>query len=196
MKIHLKPTAIITRVLLLLSLASVLAIEDSKAAQPQAGEATASRPGTELAKDDGISAGKRSVAGSGHAVRFTAPEKDSYLTAVRIFGSRYGQPQPPRENASVWLCDAEFKKIAEFPCPYASFGRGEPKWVTIPITPVRVPPEFVVCVGFNPTATKGVFVHHDNGGSGNSFLALPGAKGKPFGQGDWLIRAVVQEPKD
>ena len=45
MKIHLKPTAIITRVLLLLSLASVLAIEDSKAAQPQAGEATTSQPG-------------------------------------------------------------------------------------------------------------------------------------------------------
>lgn len=153
-------------------------------------------PPKELAKDDGISAGKRSVAGSGHAVRFTAPGKDSYLTAVRIFGSRYGQPQPPRENASVWRCDAEFKKIAEFPCPYASFGHGEPKWVTIPIKPIRVPPEFVVCVGFNPTATKGVFVHHDKGGSGRWFLALPGGKGKPFGQGDWLIRAVVQEAKD
>ena len=143
-----------------------------------------------------ISAGKRSVAGSGHAVRFTAPGKDSYLTSVRIFGSRYGQPQAPRENASVWLCDAEFKKIAEFACPYASFERGEPKWVTVPVKPVRVPPEFVVCVGFNPTATKGVFVHHDNGGSGDSFLALPGGKGRAFAQGDWLIRAVVQDARD
>ncbi len=150
----------------------------------------------ELAKDDGVSAGKRSMAGSGHAVRFTASGKDSYLTAVRIYGSRYGQQQAPRENAIVWLCDAEFKKIAEFPLPYAYFGRGEAKWVTVGVKPVRVPPEFVVCVGFNPTATKGVFVHHDSGGSGDSFMALPGRRGQPFGKGDWLIRAVVQEAKD
>lgn len=164
---------------------------------PQSKEAVQLKtPPKELAKDDGIPAGKRSVAGSGHAVRFTAPAKDSYLTAVRIFGSRYGQPQPPRENAFVWLCDAGFKKIAEFPFPYAVFERGEPKWVTIPVKPARVPPEFVVCVGFNPTGTKGVFVHHDSGGSGNSFLALPGGKGQPFAQGDWLIRAVVQDARN
>ena len=70
-------------------------------------------PAKELAKDDGVSAGNRSVAGSGHAVRFEAPGKGYYLTAVRIFGSRYGYPQPPRENASVWLCDTGFTKIAE-----------------------------------------------------------------------------------
>ena len=153
-------------------------------------------PPQELAKDDGTSAGKMSMAGSGHAVRFHAPGKDSYLTAVRIYGSRYGQPQPPRENASIWLCDTTFKKIAEFPVPYAYFVRGDPKWVTIPIKPTLVPPEFVVCVGFNPTATKGVYVHHDGSGSGNSFTALPGTNGQPFGKGDWLIRALVQETKD
>jgi RNA polymerase sigma-70 factor (ECF subfamily) len=172
-------------------------------ASPKSGFAAQSKdaaqlktPSQELAKDDGVPAGKRSMAGSGHAVRFTAPGKDSYLTAVRIFGSRYGQPQAPRENASVWLCDTEFKKIAEFPCPYASFERGEPTWVTVPVKPIRVPPEFVVCVGFNPTATKGVYVHHDIGGSGCSFMALPGGKGRAFDQGDWLIRAVVQGAKD
>jgi RNA polymerase sigma-70 factor (ECF subfamily) len=172
-------------------------------ASPKSGFAAQSKdalqlktPPQELAKDDGIPVGKRSMAGSGHAVRFTAPGKESYLTAVRIYGSRYGQPQAPRENAWVWLCDAEFKKIAEFPCPYASFERGTPKWVTVPVKPVRVPPEFVVCVGFNPTATKGVFVHYDNGGSGSSFMALPGGKGRAFDQGDWLIRAVVQDAKD
>jgi RNA polymerase sigma-70 factor (ECF subfamily) len=153
-------------------------------------------PPQELAQDDGVSAGMRSMAGSGHAVRFNAPGKDRYLTAVRIYGSRYGQPQPPRENASIWLCDTAFKKIAEFPVPYAYFVRGDPKWVTIPIKPTLVPPEFVVCVGFNPTATKGVYVHHDSSGSGSSFTALPGAKGQPFDKGDWLIRALVQEPKD
>ncbi len=84
-------------------------------------------PCRELAEDDGVSAGKISVAGGGHAVRFEAPGKDSYLTAVRIFASRYGQAQPPRENASIWLCDTEFKQIAQFPCPYASFQRGRPQ---------------------------------------------------------------------
>jgi RNA polymerase sigma-70 factor (ECF subfamily) len=153
-------------------------------------------PPQELAQDDGVSAGKRSMAGSGHAVRFTAPGKDSYLTAVRIYGSRYGQAQPPRENAYLWLCDAEFKQIAEFPFAYGTFVRGEEKWVNIPVKPVRVPAEFVVCVGFNPTATKGVYVHHDNGGSGSSFMGLPGSKGRTFDQGDWLIRAVVQDAKD
>ena len=150
-------------------------------------------PRKELAKDDGVSAGKLSSAGSGHAVRFDAPGKECYLTAVRIFGSRYGQPQPPRENASIWLCDAEFKKIAEFPCPYYLFQRGDPKWVTIPVKPTQVPAEFIICVGFNPTGTKGVFVHHDAAGSGSSYLGLPGSKGRPFGKGDWLIRATVQE---
>jgi len=153
-------------------------------------------PSRELAQDDGVSAGKRSVAGSGHAVRFDAPGKNVYLTAVRLFGSRYGQVSPPRENALVWLCDSGFKKIAEFPVPYASFARGAPKWVTIPVKPTRVPPQFVICVGFNPTATKGVFVHHDRAGSGDSFFALPGRTGRSFDKGDWLIRAVVQEAKE
>ena len=172
-------------------------------ASPKSGFAAQSKdaaqlktPPKELANDDGVSAGKRSVAGTGHAVRFTAPGKDSYLTAVRIFGSRYGQPQAPRENASIWLCDAGYKKIVEYPFPYGYFERGEAKWVTIPVKPARVPSEFVVCVGFNPTATKGVYVHHDSSSSGGSFLALPGSKGEPFAQGDWLIRAVVQDAKD
>ena len=81
--------------------------------------------------------GKLSSAGSGHSVRFDAPGKDSYLAAVRIYGSRYGHPQPPRENASIWLCDAEFKKIAEFPCPYYFFQRGDPKWVTVSVKPTQ-----------------------------------------------------------
>jgi len=153
-------------------------------------------PRKELAKDDGTSAGKSSVAGSGHAVRFEAPGKECYLTAVRIYGSRYGYPQPPRENASIWLCDASFKKIAEFPCPYYYFQRGQPRWVTVPVKATQVPPAFVICVGFNPTGTKGVFVHYDGSACGSSFQGLPGSKGRPFEKGDWMIRATVQEAKE
>jgi hypothetical protein len=33
------------------------------------------------------------------AARFTAPGKDSHLTPIRIFVSRFGQPQALRKNA-------------------------------------------------------------------------------------------------
>lgn len=153
-------------------------------------------PPRELANDDGVPAGKRSMAGSGHTVQFEAGGGSLYLTGVRVFGSRYGQPTAPRENAFVWLCDSEFKLIAAFPFPYASFKRGEDQWVTVPVKPTRVPSKFIICVGFNPTATKGVYVYHDGAGGGNSFAALPGRKGAPFAKGDWLVRAVVQEAAD
>ena len=42
----------------------------------------------DLAHDDGRQAGKSSIAGSGHAVRFTIPGGSWYLTGVRIYGSR------------------------------------------------------------------------------------------------------------
>jgi hypothetical protein len=67
--------------------------------------------------------------------------------------------------------------------------------VTLNVTPTRVPPEFILCVGFNPTAAKGVFVHHDKEASGNSLVGLPGEGGQPFPQGDWLIRARVDRLK-
>ena len=150
----------------------------------------------ELAHDDGISAGKRSVAGSGHAVRFEAPGNDYYLTAVRVFGSRYGQPAPPPDQAYVWLCDSDFKLLSVFPFAYATFQRGDAQWVTLPVKPTHVPQRFIICVGFNQTATKGVYVHHDSASSGDSLLGLPGRDNRAFDKGDWLIRAVVQQAAD
>jgi len=153
------------------------------------------RPATELAVDDGTSAGQRSVAGSAHAVRFEAPGTNSYLTGIRLFASRYGYPAPPAENAYVWLCDSDFKAIAVFALPYSRFQRGTPQWVTVSTKPTLVPKRFFICVGFNPTATKGVYVHHDAAQSGNSFLGLPGTSPRPFQKGDWLLRPLLQEPK-
>ena len=137
-------------------------------------------PRKELARDDGVSAGKLSLAGSGHAVRFDAPARRATSPPCGSYGSRYGQPQPPRENASIWLCDAGFKKIAEFPCPYYFFQRGDPKWVTIPVKPTQVPPEFIVCVGFNPTGTKGVYVHYEAAAAAAPTWPCPAAKAGPL----------------
>lgn len=150
---------------------------------------------TELANDDGASAGYQSIAGSGHAVAFEVPGDTWYLTAVRIYGSRYGTTRPPREDFHVWLCDEEFKQIADFPFPYSSFRKGSPKAVRLQVTPINVPARFVICVGFNPASTKGVYVHYDKQGSGKSFLGLPGRRGSTFDKGDWMIRAEVDEMK-
>ena len=99
------------------------------------------------------------------------------------------------ENFHVWLCDADFKVIADLPFPYGKFTRGAPRWVTLPVKPTNVPPKFIICAGFNPTRTKGVYVHHDGEGSGNSFSGLPGRGKRAFSTGDWMIRVTLDQPK-
>ena len=145
----------------------------------------------ELVCDDGKPAGKKSIAGSGHAVRFDVRGGDWYLTTVSIHGSRYGQPRPPREDFHVYLCDKELQQIADFPVPYGKFAWGRAQWLTIPVTPTQVPRQFIVCVSFNPTATKGVFVSRDAEAGGTSLTGLPGEPGRACSEGDWLIRAKV-----
>ncbi len=151
----------------------------------------------ELARDDGITAGRNSIAGSGHAVRFEAPGKDGFLTAVKIFGSRYGSDRPPQEDFNIWLCDDNFHVLSGFNFPYSKFTKGPPRWVTLKVKPVKLPSRFILCVGFNPERTKGVYVHSDKQNSGNSFIGLPdiGQKLKPYQKGDWKIRAMISIDK-
>jgi RNA polymerase sigma-70 factor (ECF subfamily) len=150
----------------------------------------------ELKLDDGTSAGMRSIAGGGHAVRFVSPGHGWKVTSVRLYGSRYGTPRPPDEDFRVILCDADFKPVATFPFPYKTFARGNPKWVALDIKPTAVPKTFYVCVDFNPEQTKGVYVHHDaQSAPGSSFVGLPDdGKPSPFTKGDWMIRAVMEGP--
>jgi hypothetical protein len=169
----------------------------SKVASDTAEEGKLSGKGEELAHDDGKSAGQNSFAGGGHAVRFEAPNDSSYITEARIYGARYGLPAPPKENFHVWLCDKDFKVIADNQFPYSKFPRGNPRWVALKIKPTRVPREFIVCAGFNPTATKGVYVHYDAEGSGHSLVGLPGGESsEDFDKGDWMIRVTLTEKGD
>jgi len=149
----------------------------------------------ELARDDGTSAGKMSLTGGGHAVRFDAPSAASYLVGIRIYGSRYGGQQAADEKFHVWLCDENFRAITDFTFPYSTFERGEPKWVALPTRPTLVPQKFIICAGFDPTSSKGVFVHRDAASSGDSLTGLPGAAPQPFAAGDWMIRATVDPGK-
>lgn len=148
----------------------------------------------EVSHDDGKMADKRSIAGGGHGVTFEAPDDSWQVTAVRLHGSRYGYPQPPREDFHVYVCDADAKVLADHRIPYATFRRGEPDWVTMKIPPTNVPQKFIICVGFDPTQTKGVFVSYDAQGTGNSLVGLP-EQVRPFADGDWLIRATLEPAK-
>ena len=158
-----------------------------------------------LEPDDGKPDGKKSIAGGGHARRFEAPGAgDWYLTAVSVYGSRYGAAAPPADATfDVALCDAEMKPMAVWKHPQRLFARGQEKWVRVEIPPTRVPPGnggFYVCLQFRPTATQGVFVSFDGSTRGqaerSSLVATPGAAGEPLAAGDWMIRAELDRPKD
>jgi hypothetical protein len=152
--------------------------------------APSSKPG-ELALDDGKSAGKMSLGGSGHVVRLDPGEGDT-LQAIRIYGSRYGATRAPAEAFHVYLCDADFHVVKDFPFPYARFRKGTPRWVTLKVDATPLPDPCLLCVDFNPGSTKGVYVHHDQQPSNQSYSAIPGQPLKRFSKGDWLIRAVIK----
>jgi hypothetical protein len=150
----------------------------------------------ELAFDDDKPAGKSSIAGGGHAVRFRVSDDSWYVTKIEVHGSRYGARTPPKEKFRLWLCDAKFNSIASYEFDYGQFELAKPNWVALTTEPTNVPAEFIVCVGFNPAATKGVFVSHDGKRDGESLTGLPGKEPANFARGDWLIRVHVDQSKD
>ncbi len=146
----------------------------------------------ELANDDGKPGGKKSFP-RGHAMAFEAPEGQWYLTTVRIHGSRYGHPAPPKEDFHITLCDENFNEIADFPFPYKKFQRGPQKWVKLRTKPTKVPAKFVICANFNAQSTKGVYVSHD--AEGKSLVGKPGQPAGLFTGGDWMIRVKIDRLK-
>jgi hypothetical protein len=164
-------------------------------AKTPAMQPAAARESRELSNDNGTMSGKRSIAGGGHAVKFKVEGNSNYVTSVSLHGSRYGMPQPPREDFHVWICNANFKPIATFKFRYSAFTRGNPDWKKFTIKPTKVPEDFIVCFAFNPQQTKGVFVSHDNKKpSETSLVGIPGrGEPEPFTEGNWLIRCKVEK---
>lgn len=147
-----------------------------------------------LELDDGTADGKQSIAGSGHARKFSTPEAGEwYLRKVGVFGVRYGAS--PAGTFEIALCDEQMKPIATWKKPYAAFKTGELQWVTFDVLPTRVPKDFYVCLNFRPTATHGVFVGKDSSTSGSSLAATPGIEGKGLAQADWMIRCELDQAK-
>jgi tetratricopeptide (TPR) repeat protein len=162
----------------------------------QAGDLEGSSSGggrVELSYDDGKSDGQKSIAGSGHGIIFDAPGDGYAVKTVRIFGSRYGQDRAPNEDFHIYVCDENLEVIKDVSFPYSRFTRGNPRWVTLRVKPVEVPSTFMICAGFNPERTKGVYIHYDNSSSGNSFKGLPGSEPEPFNEGEWMIRATLEK---
>ena len=178
----------------------VTTYEEEKAADTESTEAApveesekpaANKPG-ELSHDNGTMAGKLSINGGGHAVKFKVDGDSWKVTSVSLHGSRYGEVRPPKEDFKVWICDAQFKPIATFHFPYSSYTRSDPVWKTFRIRPTRVPKDFIICFGFNPEQTKGVYVSHDNKASETSMIGVPGeGEPKPFTKGNWMIRCKI-----
>lgn len=150
-----------------------------------------------LAPDDNGSEGKKSIAGGGHARQFERPGGgDWYLRAVSFYGARYGPAKAPDTTFDIALCDDQLRPIAAWKKPYASFERGDLTWVRLEVPPTRVPKSFYVCLNFRPTANSGVYVGFDTSTKGASLVGTPGKPGKPFEQGDWMIRVELDQPKE
>ncbi len=151
----------------------------------------------QLQYDDDKSAGRESINGGTEVVKFETEK--CQLLAFRIFGSRYGENQPPQEDFHIYVYDKDMTLINDFAFPYSRFAKGDKdgngRWVTLKIKPQDVPDVFYVAADFNPEYTKGVYVNYDSQASGNSFIGSSDNPDslKPFDRGDWMIRAVVKK---
>lgn len=148
--------------------------------------------GTEISNDAGIKEkGISFVVVDGYVAKFEALDVDKYLTAIRVYATRpSGKKLMTEEDLTVFLLDDEFQIVNEFTFPLKKFEAGVPKWVTLEIEPIGIPSKFAICLD-----GKGVLaVGADAENSGQSFFGLPG---KDIylcnGNGDWLIRAVVND---
>jgi len=170
------------------------------AGEPQAIAADPTRP---TATDKGVvrlgyvgetSADKRSLGGSGHAVAFQRPADVKYLTAVQIYASRYGHPEPPEEDFHVYLLDEDRRLIKDVPVPYAKIERGPMRWYTFAMPTTEVPKRFYVAFSFDPHQTKGIYLGLDKEvKESHSYIGLPDEGFKPVPEKyDWMVRAYVK----
>jgi hypothetical protein len=149
-----------------------------------------------LKREGGVTAGKRSLGASGHAVQFARPGGARFVEAVYIYASRYGTPEPPGDNFHVYLLNEKKQVLADLPFAYALIERGDMKWYALRTPSVEVPADFTVALAFNPHQTKGVYLGYaDTGGAPtHSYTGLPeeGFEKLQAAQ-DWMVRVCLAE---
>jgi hypothetical protein len=148
-----------------------------------------------LSYHDGTADGKKSLGGSGEMIHFELLGDGGKVASVRIHGSRYGYPQPPKESFSIsFLNDDMSEVVATQMAPYSLFKKGPETWVQIKFSmPIAVPKNFWIVVDFHAEKTKGVFVSYDKSTGGiHSRVGLPGMEAKQTDfDGDWMIEVVL-----
>lgn len=160
-------------------------------------EAKSAKPVLLLKYGDGKPDGKKSIAGAGQMIRFTLPKgQTNALKAIRVHASRYGHPQPPKEDVEITILSEDMKEPLHTElAPYALFKRQkENSWTLIPFKePVDVPETFWVVLNFNAEATKGVYVSYDTSTKGeHSRVGYNDEDAeKTAFQGDWMMQAML-----
>ena len=137
---------------------------------------------------------KRLLADAAHAVLFERPKDAGQLTAVSIFGHRYGPSKPPDKEFSVYVLDADQEVVREVSVEYEKVLRGQLLWQTIPVPPTEVPERFYVALSFHSDLSDGVLRGVDENVRGtHSYQGVPGdGLGAVPGQYDWMVRAYLE----
>lgn len=145
---------------------------------------------------DGKADGKKSLAGTGEMLKFQMPLETTKLRGIRIHGSRYGYPTPPKEDFIVYVLSEDGKEVVSTQLfPYSKFKRGKEKWVTLSFKkPIETPSTFWIALDFKAARTKGVYVSFDTSTDGtHSKIGLPGKQQKNAKiDGDWMIQALLK----
>ena len=148
-----------------------------------------------LSYNDGSAEGRKSLPGSGEIIAFSLPDETAKIAAIRIHGSRFGAPQPPKEPFTIYFLNEDLSKtIAAKTAPYAAFRRGQPKWVEIKFPEsLAVPKNFWVALDFHAERSNGVYVSIDSSTDGaHSRVGLPDMETEEAKiNGDWMIEAVL-----
>lgn len=147
--------------------------------------------------DDGTMEDKRSMSGAAQTVLFRPPDGSWQIDGIKLFGARYGEDEPPKEDISIYICDENFDLLHEMKAPYSIFEKGNEKWYRVSFNPVDVTKDFYVGVDFHATATRGVYVGMDKGVKRcHSRIAMPYSYVRDLKEtGDWMIRAHLHPKK-
>lgn len=151
-----------------------------------------------LSYHDDTADGKKSLGGDGELLSFALPEgseNGGKVVGIRIHGSRYGLPQPPKEDFMIYFLSQDLSDtLATKTAPYSRFKRGPEEWVDIKFAkPVEVPKDFWVGLDFRAHQTKGVYVSFDKSTDGShSRIGLPGKESREAKLGgDWMIEVLL-----
>jgi hypothetical protein len=138
-----------------------------------------------------------SIGGGGEGRKFTLTDAgDLFITAVSVYGSRYGEEAvPPDMTFDIVLSDGDARMIAIWKGQYASFKNGNDGWARFEVPPTRVPHVFNITLDFHATASNGVYVAFDSASNGSSVDTLPWQTPHPFLAGDWMIRVELDHKK-